>query len=89
VNVLWVYLDRVDNFTNQLTWDDFLREEVIAGEDGIGPYAHFPNYKTVDDDGFGTLTQLTARQVNLLANLTWWVVNENAATFSKFIGATT
>jgi hypothetical protein len=84
VNVLWIYLDQVDTWKQQLP--DWLQIELDVGE--IGPYPYFPNYKTVDEDGFGKLTVLTVRQVNLLADLTCWVVRSNASTFRDFIQGT-
>jgi hypothetical protein len=82
VEILWVYLDEVTSWKSQLT-DDWVKVQLDLGD--VGAFPHFPNYKTVDEDGTGTLTKLTAPQVNLLADLTCWVVRENASVFTDFI----
>ena len=82
VEILWVYLDQVTDWSSQLT-DSWVISELGKGTSGA--FANFPNYKTVDEDGTGTLTQLTPQQVNLLADLTCWVVRQNATQFTSFI----
>ena len=62
VTVLWVYLERVH------AWYEQLAPEV---RDLLGPFDHmlnnFPHYGTLD-------TELTATEINLLANFTAWVI---------------
>jgi hypothetical protein len=62
VTVLWVYLERVQ------AWYQQLSPEV---QHILGPFDHmrnnFPHYGTLD-------TELTATEINLLANLTAWVI---------------
>jgi hypothetical protein len=82
VEILWVYLDQVSAWSSQIT-DSWVNQQLGLGSSGAFP--NFPNYKTVDEDGLATLTQLTAPQVNLLADLTCWVVRENANAFTSFV----
>ena len=82
VEILWVYLDQVTAWSSQIT-DTWVTQQLQDGSSGAFP--NFPNYKTVDEDGTATLTQLTAPQVNLLADLTCWVVTENASVFTSFV----
>jgi hypothetical protein len=62
VTVLWVYLERVH------AWYQQLSPEV---QNMLGPFDHmlnsFPHYGTLD-------TELTATEINLLANFTAWVI---------------
>jgi hypothetical protein len=62
VTVLWVYLERVQAWYHQLS------PEV---QTILGPFDHmlnnFPHYSTFD-------TELTATEINLLANFTAWVI---------------
>jgi hypothetical protein len=62
VTVLWVYLERVH------AWYQQLSPEV---QHMLGPFDHmlndFPHYSTFD-------TELTATEINLLANFTAWVI---------------
>ncbi|MDP9190611.1 MAG: patatin-like phospholipase family protein [Acidobacteriota bacterium] len=82
VEILWVYLDQVTAWSSQIT-DTWVTQQLQDGSSGAFP--NFPNYKTVDEDGTATLTQLTAPQVNLLADLTCWVVTENVSAFTNFV----
>lgn len=81
VEILWVYLDQVTQWSSQLT-DPWVIQQLQPGGTA---FPNFPNYKTVDEDGTATLTQLTPQQVNLLADLTCWVVTANASQFTDFI----
>jgi hypothetical protein len=71
VTVLWVYLERVHAWYEQLT------PEV---RDLLGPFDHmlndFPHYGTLD-------TELTATEINLLANFTAWVVLSAPTAFTS------
>ena len=55
----------------------------------VGEFPHFPNYKTIDENLLPpwSLTQLTPRQVNLLADLTCWVVLQHRSTIEQFVAA--
>ncbi|HEX7153809.1 MAG TPA: hypothetical protein VF618_20135 [Thermoanaerobaculia bacterium] len=87
VDVLWVYLDRVDAWKDKLT-DKDVRLQVDLAPTGIGDFAHFPNYKTIDENILPpwSLTEYTARQANLLAALTCWVVRNSKDAFQKLLG---
>lgn len=72
VTVLWVYLERVK------TWYDQLSPAV---QNILGPFdcmiSDFPHYSTV------FATQLSPIEINLLANLTAWVVMNAQGQFTK------
>ncbi len=81
VRVCWVYLERVADWENEL--DHSIRNKIRRGNHSWlahGPFHAFPNYATAGDN-FLDLVELTAEQVNLLADLTCWGVTENAAVF--------
>jgi hypothetical protein len=92
VEVMYVYLDKVDQWRHQLT-DKVVRTELDLGD--VGMFPHFPSYKTIDENIVPTIgenirppwgiTELTAQQVNLLADLTCWVVRNSA--IGSFLGA--
>ena len=67
VTVIWVYLEYVQSWHDSIT-DPFVRGEV----DKLYALAHFPHYSTLK-------TELDAREINLLANLTAWVVINSVA----------
>lgn len=85
VDVLWVYLDKVDSWRSQLT-DKVVRDQLDLGD--LGMFPHFPSYKTIDENIWTPqgLTELTPQQVNLLADLTCWVVRNSGGQFKSFIG---
>jgi hypothetical protein len=70
VTVLWVYLERVQ------AWYQQLAPEV---QNILGPFDHmlnnFPHYSTLD-------TELTATEINLLANFTAWVIMSTPTAFT-------
>jgi hypothetical protein len=77
VQICWVYLDRVADWEQQLPAD--LQAQIQEGNEPThpkGPFVHFPNYKTIDEDAWD-IVQLTAPQVNLLADLTCWTVSNS------------
>lgn len=78
VEVVWFYLDEVSTWKSQIGSDE-VKFQLDLGD--AGEFAHFPNYKTIDENPLTpwSLTQLSARQVNLLADLTCWVVRESRA----------
>ncbi len=83
VNVLWVYNDMVDAWRTQLELE--IRGALDLGH--LGPFAHFPNYRTLNQDlPPWSLTLLTTEQVNLLANLSAWNITENLSVFRSFLG---
>ncbi|HEX9982079.1 MAG TPA: hypothetical protein VGF69_02340 [Thermoanaerobaculia bacterium] len=86
VEVLWVYLDKVDAWKDKLT-DRDVRIQVDLAPTGIGDFAHFPNYKTIDENILPpwSLTELTAKQANLLAALTCWVVRQSKPAFDGLV----
>jgi len=74
VNVLWVYPNRDQG------WFDLLSpsvQQLLAPFDNPSTFNYFPHYSTFDTD-------LTAQQINLLANYTAWMVAsaKNAAAFT-------
>lgn len=84
IDILYVYLDKVGAWETQIA-DAGVKTELGRGD--LGEFAHFPNYKTIDEnlDPPWSLTQLSARQVNLLADLTCWVVRNSQSTIQSFI----
>ena len=70
VNVLWVYPNRDQG------WFDLLNpavQDLLKPFDDPSTFNYFPHYSTFDTD-------LTAQQINLLANYTaWMVANEKSA----------
>jgi hypothetical protein len=76
VTVLWVYLERVH------TWYQQLSSEV---QTFLGPFDHmlnnFPHYSTLD-------TELTATEINLLANFTAWVIVSAPTAFTALFQPT-
>lgn len=89
VQVCWVYLDRVAEWESKLiTTPDpdtgkTILEEIEWGNrdlfDRGGPLEYFPNYLTVDEES-DRLVQLSNYQVNLLGDLSCWVVQNNLDT---------
>ncbi len=74
VTVQWHYLDRVHQWEAKLAPD--VRRDIERGNHSWlfhGPFAHFPNYKTMVENLLD-LVELTPSQVNLLADLTCWSV---------------
>ncbi len=69
VNVLWVYLE------NTVGWSNELSSAVSPIESELVSSVKFPHYNTF------TKTELTATEIQLLANLTAWTVMTNAAAF--------
>jgi hypothetical protein len=85
IEVLYFYLDQVQSWTSQIK-DGLVRDELKLGD--LGEFAHFPNYKTIDETLVPpwSLTELSAKKVNLLADLTCWVVRNSQSTIQSFIG---
>ncbi|HEV7766751.1 MAG TPA: hypothetical protein VGQ76_17250 [Thermoanaerobaculia bacterium] len=84
IDILYVYLDKVSVWESQIK-DDWVKLQLDLGD--TGEFPHFPNYKTIDEniiDPF-SLTEYTPRQVNLLADLTCWVVLNSRSTIESFI----
>lgn len=73
VEICWVYNDRVATWEQQLP--THLQEQIKLGNSllPLGPFRHFPNYLTVDEDLLD-IVKLTPAQVNLLADLSCWNV---------------
>jgi hypothetical protein len=86
IEVLYFYLDQVQSWTSQIK-DDWVRDELKLGD--LGEFAHFPNYKTIDETLVPpwSLTELSAKKVNLLADLTCWVVRNSQSAIQSFIGS--
>lgn len=84
IDILYVYLDQVETWKSQIK-DEWVKLQLDLGD--VGELPHFPNYKTIDENLIPpwSLTQLSAKQVNLLADLTCWVVLQNQATIEAFI----
>jgi hypothetical protein len=85
IDVLYVYLDQVASWTSQIQ-DDWVKLQLDLGD--VGEFPHFPNYKTIDETLVPpwSLTELSPKQVNLLADLTCWVVRNSQSTIQSFIG---
>ncbi len=85
IDVLYVYLDQVASWRSQIT-DDWVKLQLDLGD--VGEFPHFPNYKTIDENVLPpwSLTLLTPKQVNLLADLTCWVVRSSQSAIQSFIG---
>jgi hypothetical protein len=67
VTVIWVYLEYVQS------WHDSIANLFVRGKvDELKVFAKFPHYSTLK-------TELDAAEINLLANLTAWVVINNVA----------
>ena len=71
VNVLWVYLERCKIWYDQLS--SSVKKELGPFDDMVG---NFPHYSVLD-------TELTATQINLLANYTAWVIMHAQTTFKS------
>ena len=74
--ICWFYNDRAGQWEDRL--DQELQREIRHGNAPvpIGPFQHFPNYKTIGENLL-EIVELTPSQVNLLANLTCWSVIES------------
>lgn len=87
VEVVWVYNDRVSD------WEHLVHGEVLeAIKQGRasnfwshGPLEKFPNYDTMGENAL-ELVELTNVQINALADLSCWVVTNNAAVFKRMLG---
>lgn len=97
VNILWVYNDRVKDWEKALTTEQFyakglgevtLKEAIESGNASKpeGPFKLFPNYATAFQNHDYELVELTAMQVNLLADLSCWNITENQAVFKQMLG---
>jgi hypothetical protein len=84
IDVLYFYLDKVEAWKSQIK-DDWVKLQLDLGD--VGEFPHFPNFKTIDEDLIPpwSLTQYSPKQVNLLADLTCWVVTQNQGTIEAFI----
>lgn len=84
IDILYFYLDKVETWKSQIT-DDWVKLQLDLGD--AGEFRHFPNYKTIDESLVPpwSLTQYTPKQVNLLADLTCWVVTQNQSTIEAFV----
>jgi hypothetical protein len=80
VQVCWVYLDRVAAWEAQVTGENgAIQKAIDEGNASLfptGPFRFFPNYKTIDEDHLD-IVQFTPQQVNLLGDLTCWVVRNS------------
>lgn len=98
--ILWVYNDRIRQWENELNTTQFeyrwldvlpvrltLKETIEKGNQSSpwGPFKHFPNYRTMEEDGLLDLVELSPRQVNLLADLSCWNVTQNKHVFEKML----
>ena len=100
VNVLWVYNERVKEWEDLLTTEEFyakglgdvtLKEAIEKGNEKTptGPFQYFPNYLTARQNGGASLVELTPKQVNLLADLSCWnITNKDSAPLFKKILST-
>ena len=84
VEVCWVYNERAPAWEARLDADARRAIEAGQGPDPSGPFARFPFYRT-EGQNPGCLVRLTAPQVNLLAELSCWVVVEHAAELGRVL----
>ena len=84
VKILWVYNSPVDLWATQLSQS--VQEDISQGVQGKGALAHFPNYKTLDEDDFLSI-RLTAYQVSMISNMFSWSIQKNADIFREFLPA--
>jgi hypothetical protein len=85
-NICWVYNDRVEEWEKRL--DSRIRGDIEDGNHELfrhGPLKFFPNYKTIDENLLD-LVELTAEQVNLLADLSCWNVIRNRKVLESLLG---
>jgi hypothetical protein len=82
VNVLWVYNAAVNNWMNLLHED--VQKVVKEGVQGKGSLAHFPNYKTMDENALMSIHQ-TTEQTALIADMFSWSIQQQAADFKAFL----
>ncbi|VAW60527.1 hypothetical protein MNBD_GAMMA11-477 [hydrothermal vent metagenome] len=82
VKILWVYNAPVDNWIAELSTE--VQSDVHQGIKGEGPLTDFPNYKTLDEDGFLSI-RLSAYQVSTISNMFSWSMQKNAAAFRDFL----
>ena len=75
VDILWVYNEEVQEWRDSLEWE--IKAELDLGIAGAFP--HFPRYALVGEDG--ALVRLSAREINLLYQLSAWNVKHNAEAF--------
>jgi len=85
VSVCWVYNDRVSSWEAGL--GDEVRRVLPAGAASLRDVslARFPHYGTIGENA-GALTRLTARQVNLLADLAGWGVQVSGDALHAVLG---
>jgi hypothetical protein len=74
VTVLWVYLESTLSWIRQLSSTS--SNNVLGIESGLVTTMNFPHYSTMD-------TELSATEIQLLANLAAWTVMNNAAAFQS------
>jgi hypothetical protein len=72
--VLWVYLESTLSWIRQLSSTS--SNNVLGIESGLVTTMNFPHYSTMD-------TELSATEIQLLANLAAWTVMNNAAAFQS------
>ncbi len=85
VNICWVYLDRAPKWEIQLPGP--IRQEIEDGNQGIlshGRFKNFPNYATFAENP-GQIIRLTKPQVNLMADLTCWIVTHRKNKIAEFL----
>jgi len=80
VEVLWVYLERISEFADQLPQET--QAEIAKGDQGI--FRNYPFYATMLNNP-PELPSLTTSQVNLLASHFEFAVNSTAELFKDFL----
>jgi len=82
-SICWVYLDRAENWIEQLDpIDNDIVSELKRGE---GSFDNFPHYHTFAEQGI-SLIDLNRERVNALSNLAAWVVKERALYIANSLG---
>ena len=78
VDILWVYTAPVTNWAEMLSAE--VQHDVAKGIEGHEPLAHFPNYRTADENHFLTI-DLSKPQAALLADMYAWSIEQEAEAF--------
>ncbi|MHC4126178.1 MAG: hypothetical protein ACYSRR_06980, partial [Planctomycetota bacterium] len=85
VNIMWVYNALVNNWVAELS--ESVQKLVNEGaREHSGPLKDFPNYKTIMEN-FGDLVELTPPQVNLLADMFAWAIQQEPEPFKTWLAA--
>lgn len=86
-NICWVYLDRNENYIDQVKKNTMLSQKFRDNLEGKeGEFKDFPNYKTFLENA--SIIDLSPEQVNLLGNFTTWSLLRCGETIEKHLNLT-